>query len=533
MTADAATSTAPTARSRQLIPALKVRQWMPAWDRVSWNADEFRSQPMKWFYQFSMPAADLRALSGISRRTVDRRRGRNDLGIQRRHEVSRSAVIRRYVESGYPWSDLSAKQRRSGRFDDLRQPGWLPTAIVVNLLVEGSQRNGQKVLSRDLITVTDQPHSMAVVELPPGFDNDWTFEQLPPIEVIDGQHRLWAFTEDSSADFEVPVVAFVGLDISWQAYLFYTINIKPKKINRSLAFDLYPLLRDEEWLHRFEGPAIYRETRAQELVDLLWSTPASPWYRRINMLGDPGHRDLQVTQAAWVRSLLASFVKKWQGQRIQIGGLFGTKYDDQPALSWDLYTQAAFLILVGKELQNAIMNVDSDWTDQLRRASPDTHKKDGDPAFFGKHNLLNQDQGIRTLLQVTNDLFFVTANLFTADVDVRDGDELDRDDTENEDETTDAQLVHTHLNALTHSSIRRRAESLAQALATYDWRASSAPGLSDAEVILRQGFRGSSGYRLLREDVLRHLRHSSGWVADASEKVRSRLGMASSTPAHQ
>ena len=29
-------------------------------------------------------------------------------------------------------------------------------------------------------------------------------------------------------DFELPVVAFVGLDLSWQAYLFYTINIKPK-----------------------------------------------------------------------------------------------------------------------------------------------------------------------------------------------------------------------------------------------------------------------------------------------------------------
>ena len=53
-----------------------------------------------------------------------------------------------------------------------------------------------------------------------------------PIEVIDGQHRLWAFEKQlDNADFELPVVAFVGLDISWQAYLFWTINIKPKRID--------------------------------------------------------------------------------------------------------------------------------------------------------------------------------------------------------------------------------------------------------------------------------------------------------------
>jgi hypothetical protein len=49
------------------------------------------------------------------------------------------------------------------------------------------------------------------------------------------------------------LVAFHGLDLSWQAYLFWTINIKPKRINPSLAFDLYPLLRSENWLDKAEG----------------------------------------------------------------------------------------------------------------------------------------------------------------------------------------------------------------------------------------------------------------------------------------
>jgi len=49
--------------------------------------------------------------------------------------------------------------------------------------------------------------------------------------VIDGQHRLCAFEEELNGEFEVPVVALQGLDIGWQAYLFSSINISPKRIN--------------------------------------------------------------------------------------------------------------------------------------------------------------------------------------------------------------------------------------------------------------------------------------------------------------
>ena len=59
---------------------------------------------------------------------------------------------------------------------------------------------------------------------------------------------------------------------------------------------------------------VYRETRAQELVDRLWSAEESPWHRRINMLGSSGTRGTMVTQSAWVRSIMASFVKSWDGR---------------------------------------------------------------------------------------------------------------------------------------------------------------------------------------------------------------------------
>src|SRR5437879_3571748 len=155
--------------------------------------------------------------------------------------------------------------------------------------------------AEDAVVVQIKPgRDTATIKLPVAFKAKWA-PRVRPLEVIDGQHRLWSFAESGEdKNFELPVVAFHGLDISWQAYLFWTINIKPKRINPSLAFDLYPLLRTEDWLQRFAGHAIYRETRSQELVEALWSHPQSPWQGQIDMLGERPRQ--QVSQAAWVRS---------------------------------------------------------------------------------------------------------------------------------------------------------------------------------------------------------------------------------------
>jgi hypothetical protein len=222
----------------------------------------------------------------------------------------------------------TAKRKLPGA-DDLRKPGWLPTAILVNILPPRSVRNGVQIPDADLVRVEgDGDESRTVIfHLPKSFNGSgWEPEKVFPLEVIDGQHRLWAFDGfDPGDDFELPVVAFFGLDRGWQAYLFWSVNITPKRINRSLAFDLYPLLSHQSWLDKFAGHSIYRETRCQELVEALWSHPESPWNERVNMLGENrAHREYKgptVTQAAWVRSLMASFVKQWEGTGTKIGGL--------------------------------------------------------------------------------------------------------------------------------------------------------------------------------------------------------------------
>ena len=154
------------------------------------------------------------------------------------------------------------------------------------------QRKGRSVADGDHVRIQDGDGLTARVLLPDGFASPlWRPRALPPIEIIDGQHRLGAFDDPQElGGYDLPVVAFYGLDVTWQAYLFYTINIRPVRINASLAFDLYPLLRTERWLEdeQPQGPRVYRETRAQEIVRALYGHPNSPWLDRINMLGEPG-----------------------------------------------------------------------------------------------------------------------------------------------------------------------------------------------------------------------------------------------------
>lgn len=501
------------------LPALRVNQWMAGWSSVKWEEKEHRSQPERWFYQFSISAGYLKALSGVYARTMrDRTSATQDLGVQRRHEKDRSDEIARFIEYGYPWSDLSKKKRQSPEFNNLRKPGWLPTAIVVNILSAKDTRMGRKVEAADLVEISGKENGSATVTLPDGFTGrSWRAKGLPPIEIIDGQHRLWAFEQAHLPDdFELPVVAFKGLDLSWQAYLFYTINIKPKRINASLAFDLYPLLRTEEWLTRFEGHVIYRETRAQELVDLLWSHSESPWHKRINMLGEPGHKGLLVSQAAWVRSLLATFVRSWEGKRHRIGGLFGAPVGSKKQTpSWNRVEQAALLIHLGQLFKEAVHQHDGTWAKVLRRQTrPAGIPPTLDLAFYGPNTLLNQDQGIRALLYVMNDFLYLNADDLALTTwggsGVEEGDEIGINDA------LKSLAKQTKLNDL--------AENLSVTLAMYDWRASDAPELTDQQSLVRAAFRGSGGYRELRKHVVRHIEHHSKTLAESAKKILQALG---------
>lgn len=497
------------------IPALRVRQWLAQWDDLTYDAEQNQSRPKEHFYLFSMPASQLRALAGIYRRSTDRVTPRKeDLGIQRKHDPERSEEIRRYVEGGYPWSGLSDAKRRDSRNSNLKKPGWLPTAVVVNILTVDDERSGHKLSNADVIRVEDDAStSSASLHLPEIIGQD---DIVPPIEVIDGQHRLFAFDDHDKdvEDYHLPVVAFHGLDISWQAYLFWTINIKPKKINPSLAFDLYPLLREQDWLDSGEVVHVYRESRAQELTEILWSSSDSPWHRRINMLGGARKENGPVTQAAFIRSLIASMVKSWRPSKGPAGGIFGGTPDTREGLSWSRLQQGAFLLTAWRLLYDEIAKSEEPWAVSLREESGtlDAYRPGStntpDPAFAGTSTLLATDQGVRGFQSMLNDLCYIRQRELGLSKwrDSTNFSDVSPDNVAEVSESLKTQPVHAFLKGLCES------------LASFDWRTSSAQNLTEQEKLAKSALRGSGGYKQLRTQLASHLRDSShSEVASAAQ----------------
>jgi DGQHR domain-containing protein len=497
-----------------MLTALKVHQWYSEWNAVHWDLDRRQAKPQfEYFFLCSIEARALKRLSGIQRRSTSAHTKRSeDIGIQRFHDADRSEVIRDFVQYGYPWSEMPKSKREAPSFRRFRKPGWLPTGVVVNILGPNAARNDRQVAPDDLISVTDVDETSARLVLPKQFAKvGWEPKALPPIEVIDGQHRLWAFDENSPAAYELPVVAFYDLDLSWQAYLFWSINITPKRINRSLAFDLYPLLRTEDWLDESLGAhLVYRETRAQELVESLYAHPQSPWQRRINMLGQTkaqsGDPRPLVSQNAWITSLLATLVKKWQPNKKGTGGLFGSEVGKaHSALQWTRAQQAAFLILIWRNVRDAVLGSETEWATSLRRLPNAT----SDAPFVGPFTLLTTDQGVRGVLAIFNDLCYVDADLLV----------LDRWKMPEVTDRYDEHAISSALTALGKQPVAAFIKSVALALAEYDWRTSSTPGLSDDLQRNKTALRGGSGYRILRGDLLELLVASKGAVGKAARRV--------------
>lgn len=507
------------------IPAIRVNQWLTQWDQYDFSPKDRQRRPVRYFYVSSIPLTILRRLSYVPRRGQGPEFGRrqavgprkDDIGIQRGLEEDRANKIRLFVDGGHPWATLGQKERDS--FSELKKPGWLPTSIVVNIVKSDTDRQGITPIARDLIQIEEAGPNMANLVLPDNVESpEWEPEgQIPPLEVIDGQHRLFAFEKNESVDgdFDLPVVLFEDLDISWQAYLFWTINISPKRISPSLAYDLYPLLRTEEWLQPTAGPLAYRETRAQELTEALWSNPKSPWYGRIGMLGRERGK---VSQAAFVRSLTLSFIRRSDPGKNRPGGLFGAPLSKEQVqvLSWSRVQQAAYLIFLWSELERAIKESDASWAEhvreeekaeQLNLIDDDTQ----DAAFASKFSLLATDQGVRGFLQVSNDLSFVLAESLG----------LTAWDRDRQQEATNTSEVAAAIQIFeSDDRIAPFVRGLCASTAQFDWRSPATPGLSDVEVGLQSRYRAGSGYREVRRQLLLHLsRYSNSPIKEKADEL--------------
>ena len=469
------------------IPMLRINQWMTGWDDVEFGTLEMRRKPKPYFYAFSIDARLLKRLSDVHARNSDRNSPQRERSDRRVHEISK------YIEGGFPWSTLTEEEQKSEFHNKLKMPGLLPTAIILNILSPGEKRNGKIIDGKDCLMIEDQMKTPEAYDredtekypfllIPKHiFNEDWN-PDLKPIEIIDGQHRLWAFDESQNfnGNYELPVIAFDNLDRAWQAYLFYTINIKPVRINTSLGFDLYPMLRTQKWLEASnDGVLAYRENRAQELIELLWLYPNSPWHKRINMLGESGGPTM--SQAAFVKTLMSSFFRKSKG-------LYASNLvkNDPQVLNWNRAQQAAFLILIWQEIKISLQDTtDLDWANSLREKKSN---KDTDLAFTGKESFLARDQGVRPIMVFANDFFYtimdesiISFNKFNWDTDL------------NERVISD-EFIDTAIEIFkSDHTLYDYIQSFARVLIKVDWRTPSAT-LNDEEKKKQSIYRGSGGY---------------------------------------
>lgn len=144
------------------VPALRFKQWLNDWNEYDFSQTAHRRRPQQYLYIFSMAAAELRKLCDVYKRERD---GIEAEGIQRVRDASRTERIQRYVRLGYPYGDLKPPQRLPETLS-LRKPGWLPTAIVINILVEGDERHGRTVRREHLAKIKVEDGARCSVEVP-------------------------------------------------------------------------------------------------------------------------------------------------------------------------------------------------------------------------------------------------------------------------------------------------------------------------------------------------------------------------------
>lgn len=111
-------------------------------------------------------------------------------------------------------------------------------------------------------------------------------------QIIDGQHRLYG-VDRARKHFDLPVVAFIGLNVTQRARIFLTINSKQKGVNTSLVYDLFGLTRT--------GTAV--ELIAVDLAKNLNDDSDSSWKGLMKMTDARAKKGETLSLAAFVSAL--------------------------------------------------------------------------------------------------------------------------------------------------------------------------------------------------------------------------------------
>jgi DGQHR domain-containing protein len=212
---------------------------------------KFKCIPIKQgaftLYAFAADAKSLWSVVEINRREDDK-----ELSYQRILSPSRRRAIARYIDQGRT----------------------IPTAVIVSF-------DADTKISSDgeFVVVPNRPKA------------GW---------VIDGQHRL-AGAHESKKPIELPVVAFLGLDVEAQIEQFVTINREAKGVPTSLYYDLLKNLP-------LKSSTDVAKEKAADICAQLKIDESSPFFGRIVVTTAPSKGELSLNN--FVRKLYPLLLDK-------------------------------------------------------------------------------------------------------------------------------------------------------------------------------------------------------------------------------
>ena len=170
------------------------------------------SQPIGQFFLCSIPASALIQVAYSIPASMKRERGlfSKMFGNQREKTPQRAKQIGAYIDQ------IDAT---------------FPNTIIlsVNYFENGSYADDEEL--RWQASITDDGNH--IITIPTG-------EKLASI--IDGQHRLEGFnkiTNQERLNMDLPCAIFINLPRAYQAKIFATININQKRVDKSLAYELF------------------------------------------------------------------------------------------------------------------------------------------------------------------------------------------------------------------------------------------------------------------------------------------------------
>ncbi len=229
------------------IPYIKIKQRSEVFFLTKFNAIDLIDsinfhyrEPYSDYEKDDIVIKNNKYIESITRKGIDLQS--NEEGIQRRLQLERITSIKKYIES----NNLN----------------FLPNTVLLSADISKYPELENQV-------VESEKNEFGEFEFP----NNFYFN------IIDGQHRLGGLsqvTKELLAEFEIPAIILFNVSIQTAAKLFADINGKQKPVNKSLIYDLYSQIDQEN----YEEIKIYHT-----ICELLYTSQKSPLYRQIKMLG--------------------------------------------------------------------------------------------------------------------------------------------------------------------------------------------------------------------------------------------------------